>query len=316
MSAVSLFLIFSTSFGGFGPSATGFTFMKIGVGARPVALGQAFTAIADDIYAIFYNPAGLALEAKYDASLTLCEMLRGVFYASGGVVAPLWKRLSFGLGGGYLNATDVRRSGAGEEVGTFGLNDLVVGPVLAWQPAKWFALGASTKFVYSRIDSFSSWAVSFDGGVLYRPMRYITLGASLLHFGTPRRFLQVWEYQPLNLRGGVSLKFPFAKHYILVGSDFSAYPDYGPTAGLGVEGKLDLNARGANKRGAVYLRGGYRSGGHLGTWSGFSFGVGYETILNPGISLLVDAVYLFYGILGDAQRVSIGLRWTSLQDRW
>lgn len=311
----TLFLVLSAGFDWLGPSATGFTFMKIGVGARPIALGQAFTAVADDVYALFYNPAGLALEAKFNASLTFCEMLRGVFYASGGVVAPFWKRLSFGMGGGFLKASDTRRSESGEELGTFGLNDLVVGPALAWQPVKWFALGASTKFVYSRIDSFSSWAVSFDGGALYRPMRYFTLGVSLLHFGTPRRFLQDWEYQPLNLRAGVSLKLPFEKHYILVASDVSAYPDYGPTAGVGVEGKLDLTALGENRRGAVYLRGGYQSGGHFGTWSGFSFGVGYETFFVPRINLLVDAVYLFYGILGDAQRVSIGLRWTPVPNR-
>ncbi|MGQ9707961.1 MAG: hypothetical protein ACUVUR_03690, partial [bacterium] len=55
---------------GFGPSATGFTFMKLGVGARPVAMGQAFTGVADDANALFYNPAGLALNSQFDASVT------------------------------------------------------------------------------------------------------------------------------------------------------------------------------------------------------------------------------------------------------
>ncbi len=295
--------------GWLGPSATGFTFMKIGVGARPTALGQAFTAVADDVYSLFYNPAGPALERKFDAGLTLCEMLQGVSYVSGGVTVPLFKRLGFGLGAGYLNAFDTRRSELGEELGKFSLSDLVVGPGVAWQPIKAVALGAGAKFVYSRLDSFASGAVSFDAGALYRPLRYITLGASLLHIGTRRRFIQDWEYQPVNLRAGACFKLPFDKNYILVAGDVSAYPDYGPTVGLGVEGKLDMRALGSNQTGAVYLRGGYQSGGHLGTWSGFSFGVGYETVLAANLTILVDAVYLSYGILGDAQRVSIGLRW-------
>src|SRR5439155_18087839 len=36
------------------------TFLKIGVGARAVGLGESFVAVANDPSAIFWNPAGLA----------------------------------------------------------------------------------------------------------------------------------------------------------------------------------------------------------------------------------------------------------------
>ena len=36
------------------------SFWELGMGARPLALGEAFTGIADDGSALFYNPAGLA----------------------------------------------------------------------------------------------------------------------------------------------------------------------------------------------------------------------------------------------------------------
>lgn len=35
-------------------------FDDIGLGARPIGMSNAFTAVADDVYAIYYNPAGLA----------------------------------------------------------------------------------------------------------------------------------------------------------------------------------------------------------------------------------------------------------------
>lgn len=41
-------------------SASVFSFDETAVGARPAALGGAFTALADDMYAVYYNPAGLA----------------------------------------------------------------------------------------------------------------------------------------------------------------------------------------------------------------------------------------------------------------
>ena len=34
-------------------------FDDTGMGARPIGMSNAFTAVADDIYALYYNPAGL-----------------------------------------------------------------------------------------------------------------------------------------------------------------------------------------------------------------------------------------------------------------
>lgn len=314
--SIGVVLLISAGFAGWlGPSATGFTFMKLGVGARPVAMGQAFTAVADDANALFYNPAGLALNSRFDLSITACQMLRGVSYFSGGLTVPFLKRFGAGLAGGFLSATDTRRSELGEELGTFGLTDIIAGPGFAVQPFKGFGIGGAGKFVYSRIDSFPSWALSFDGGVLYQPIKYLTFGASLLHLGTPRRFIEDWEYPPVNLRGGVSFKLPILTNHLLLAGDVSVYPDYGPTAGLGAEAKIDLGTLGSKKGDLLYLRGGYQSGAHLGTWAGFSFGIGYETTISPGLILAIDAVYLSYGLLGDAERVSLGLKFAPFSSK-
>ena len=61
---------------------------------------------------------------------------------------------------------------------------------------------------------------------------------------------------------------------------------------------------------AIYARGGYQSGSHLGTWSGFSFGIGYEYRLTDNLFLSLDVVYLSYGLLGGSERASLGLRYS------
>lgn len=43
-------------------------YLKMGVGARALGMGSAFTAVADDSTAAFWNPAGLALLEKSEAS--------------------------------------------------------------------------------------------------------------------------------------------------------------------------------------------------------------------------------------------------------
>ena len=42
-----------------GPGTSAATFLNLGFGARPLALGESFVAVADDAAALHYNPAGL-----------------------------------------------------------------------------------------------------------------------------------------------------------------------------------------------------------------------------------------------------------------
>ncbi len=303
-----------TALGFLGSQPTGFTFMRIGVGARPVAMGGAYTALADDANALFWNPAGLALGPGFSADITMMKLVQSVSYASAGLVAPLGHGLAAGCAGGYLNTSDIRRDELGQEVGTFGLSDLAFGPGLAWQPLPGLGVGLGAKYVASRIDSFQAGAFSFDGGVIYRPVRYFTAGASLLHIGPPRRFIADWEYPPVNLRTGVAVNVPFAENHLIVTSDLSVYPDFTPVLSVGAELYIRLHgsaATGSASAGQGFsVRGGYQSGSHLGTWSGFSFGVGYEYELAANLFLGLDVVYLSYGLLGDSERASVGLRFS------
>jgi hypothetical protein len=297
-----------TALGFLGPSATGFTFMKIGIGARPVGMGGAYTAVADDANALFWNPAGLALNPTFSGSVTMMKLLQSVSYASTGLVAPIGRRVAVGLAGGFLSASDTRRDELGQEIGTFGLSDLAVGPGVAWQPLNGLGFGLGTRYVYSRIDSFHASAFSVDGGAIYQPWKYITVGASLLHMGPPRKFISDWEYPPVNLRAGVAGKIPLAGNRLILSSDLSLYPDYGPVVSAGVELYVPLSGSTAGQ--AIYARGGYQSGSHLGTWSGFSLGIGYEYSLAQNLFLGLDVVYLSYGLLGDSERASVGLRYS------
>ncbi len=42
-----------------GPGTTTASFLKIGIGARAAAMGEAFTAVASDGTSLYWNPAGL-----------------------------------------------------------------------------------------------------------------------------------------------------------------------------------------------------------------------------------------------------------------
>ena len=309
-----VWLTAATALGFLGTSPSGFTFMKIGVGARPVGMGGAYTAVADDANALFWNPAGLALDPGLCADVTMMKLLQSVSYASAGMVAPLGHGLAAGCAGGYLNTSDIRRDELGQEIGTFGLSDLAIGPGIAWQPLPGLGVGLGAKYVGSRIDSFQACAFSLDGGVIYRPVRYFTVGASLLHVGPPRKFIADWEYPPVNLRTGAAVNVPFAENHFILTSDLSVYPDFTPSLSVGAELYIRLHGNsgtgGASPGQGFAVRCGYQSGSQLGTWSGLSFGIGYEYELVENLSLGLDVVYLSYGLLGDSERASVGLRYS------
>ena len=52
-------------------------YLKMGVGARALGMGSAFTAVADDSTASFWNPAGLAKMKKPEASFMHANLING-----------------------------------------------------------------------------------------------------------------------------------------------------------------------------------------------------------------------------------------------
>lgn len=297
----------------FQPGTTGFQFLKLGVGARPVAMGSAYTAVADDANALFWNPAGLGMSESFQGTLTIMELLQSVTYAGAGITTPFGKFISAGIAGSYLTVSDTRRNPlTGKEEGSFPISDFSVGPGLAFNPVENIAVGGAIKFLGSRLDSFTSYAVSIDAGIIYSPIRYFYLGSSVLHLGTPRKFISHWEYQPTNLRIGAAGKIPIFEHSLIIASDVSVYSDNLPTVSVGAEGKVKLTSimkiKGRNQWLAV--RAGYQTGYNLGFGGGFSFGIGYEYELATALQLVIDAVYLSYGLLGQSERVSLSLSYS------
>ncbi len=60
------------------PTAAMAAYEDVGVGARVSGLGQAYTAVADDVYSVYYNPAGLATLDRSEFGTTYSKLLTGL----------------------------------------------------------------------------------------------------------------------------------------------------------------------------------------------------------------------------------------------
>ena len=59
---------------------TGVNFLELGVSARAMGMGEAFTAGVDDASSVYYNPAGLVYVYGREVMLTHIDMPAGINY--------------------------------------------------------------------------------------------------------------------------------------------------------------------------------------------------------------------------------------------
>src|ERR1700685_4163874 len=62
--------------------------LSIPVGARAIGMGEAFTAMADDVSSLYWNPAGLAILNQGQASFMYNPSIQNLTYNDAAVAVP------------------------------------------------------------------------------------------------------------------------------------------------------------------------------------------------------------------------------------
>lgn len=146
-------------------SEAGALFLIIPPGSRANAMGAAQTALADDIYALYFNPAGIAKLQKGGAGFFHHEWF-GFFPITfvGGVYAT--KAGSFGFA---FNNMNLPESFLGEDLNSY---ERAFQLTFANQVSSHFAIGGSIKLVKTKFDQISgvpdasASALGIDVGIL------------------------------------------------------------------------------------------------------------------------------------------------------
>lgn len=211
-----------------GAKRPGAVFLMIWPGSRPTALGGAFTAIADDASAAYYNPAGLGFQRNINLSMMhvnwLPGLYQGMYYEYLAVSAPFEKVGTFAFNGVYLTTGETEVYDSEQQlIGTYTTFDFSLGLAYGREINEKLAAGGGLKLIYSflvpewvlgRLPDLGitqggqgiSWAV--DAGVLYKPLDNLNLGLDLQNLGPPISFTSTSDPDPLPLmlRVGVSYK--------------------------------------------------------------------------------------------------------------
>jgi len=184
--------------------ATTAGFLKIGVGARAMGLGGAFTSVADDPSAVYWNPAGIARMDKSQLQFSHYSWYQDIKIENLFVTFP-GKRLSFGTGITYLDYGKFESyDEAGNLEGELSMYDLAASFSLSLNISDMFSAGATAKYIEQSFDIVKANTYAFDAGILC-DFDNVQGGLAAVNIGPRMKFVYEEEDLPASLRIGIAL---------------------------------------------------------------------------------------------------------------
>lgn len=274
-------------------------FLRLGVGARALAMGEAYAAGAVGAEAAVLNPAALGNLSRYQVSFTHDIHLLDTSFDYGAFALPLAE----GRAGGAALA--VRYLSYGEMQGydehgvptdTFTAGDLALGLAYGIPLFPGFCAGVGLNYLYSKLDDVTANGFSVDLGLLYQPLERLRVGFVAQNLGPSVTYETLESPLPAVLRlGAAGEVFNNPRHRITLAAD-GVYPFYSdPYGALGLQYTL---------YDTVSLRGGYRVEHDT---AGLSFGAGLHFYLWERVLLDVDYAYVDYGELQASHLFSLNI---------
>jgi hypothetical protein len=147
-----------------------FQFLKLGVGARGVGMGESFVAVANDASALFWNPAGLTQLSKDELFVAHTEYVVDIKEEYLGITYHLTDADVVGLSLTSLHMADMEITTETQPLGTgryFTFGDVGIGVSYSRKMTDQFSFGASVRYVQETLDMLRMRSVMVDLGTYY-----------------------------------------------------------------------------------------------------------------------------------------------------
>ena len=305
-------------------------FLKIGVGPRAIGMGSAFAATADDISAMYWNPAGMAILNKNEVTFNHVDWIAntGLDFAAASVKSEgigtigAFVTIMQTIDGMLVRTTEVPE-GTGE---LFDAGSMAIGLTFARSLTDNFSIGFNAKYIREYIWHESAVGFALDAGVLYKidVLNEFRLAGSISNFGTKMKMdgrdiqeikqvgeagqgnlidtkviLDEWDL-PLTFRVGVAADIIKSGSSRLTTAIDAVHPnDHTEYLNLGTEYSWNE---------IIFVRGGYNSLFEVDSEKGFTAGVGLNYKLVQNVNIVVDYAYQDFGRLEEVHYFSCGLK--------
>lgn len=300
-------------------------FLKIGIGGRAMAMGDAVVTFSDDASALFWNPGAVSRIPQNSINLSTINWLVGTKIAYVGIVLHSGWWGSFGLDLDLFSSGDIEETTLTQQDGTgrfFSTSDMQLGLTYARNMTDRFSVGLKIKLVQERLANVRSSAFAFDLGAVFITsfLNNMRIAATLSNFGSRMKFegrdLSVIYEVPNSpsgkeiparletLKWELPLLFRFGlSNYIIKNEDFSILTSVDVLDSRDHEARINMGMElGLYK--SLFIRGGYKFNYEEVT---YSLGAGFDLkkILNWNARL--DYSFVSFGRFDPISQYSLVL---------
>ncbi|MFQ5498823.1 MAG: PorV/PorQ family protein [Candidatus Zixiibacteriota bacterium] len=280
---------------------TGAQFLELGVSARAMGMAEAFTSVADDITAVYYNPAGLTSLYSREAVATYISLPAGINYGFAAAGFPLESIggvlgiAAYALSSGDIIETTSSRGTSDGSGRTFAWNDLALSFSYGRYLTDRFSIGFSVKYLNETAHDYSANGWSADVGTNYNTgYRDFKIAMVITNFGPDMKFIDDDFPLPINFRFGGSINVMEGVDNLVTFAAEGSHPsDNLEKYNGGMEWTY---------KDRFTLRGGHRFNYDV---DGFTFGGGLRLPFGEDQEMRFDYAFQDYGILTEVHRFTV-----------
>jgi hypothetical protein len=308
-------------------------FLKTEVGARGLAMGGCFGALANDATALYWNPAGIAQLEKMELSFTHTEWIAGISHGFAGFVFPVGENNTFGLSFAYQSMDEIEQTTIEQPKGTglyYEAQDIAVGLSYARRMISHILFGITAKMIHQSIWNETALGFAVDIGLLLDTgINGTKVAMVMTNFGTDmqldgRDLLRAYDQVPEsasnpNTQSKLSTEsWPLPTNLRIsvttdiLGSPQSFIPDENNRITLIVDATHPNDNPEHYNVGIEYglyeryfLRSGYRGNTDE---EGITLGAGTRITIADKTEITIDYAYADFGVFSSVQHFSLGIK--------
>lgn len=285
-------------------------FLKIGVGSRATAMGDAFISVANDVSALYWNPAGLVLSEENEIMFSHNSWVVDISHDFLGASYHLSSNDAVGISLTSLHMDDMQVTTEVNPFGTgqyFSFGDFSVAATYSRKMTEQFSFGATVRYFEETLDKLKMRGFLVDLGTFYwTGLGSTRFAVTISNFGNElapdgevilfggRKNSQWQSFSPPTMfRIGFALEpYETEDHRVTTSIQLNHPNDNSENVSTGVEYSWNE---------IFFLRGGYKINV---AEQDLSFGAGFKVDLDIA-SINIDYSFVKFERLGSAHRFSI-----------
>jgi len=296
--AITLLFIFANSYAFISKDGVGTTsaqFLKLGIGAKSAAMGNAVAGVYNGTDAIYWNSSALNYMTRKELSFSHTIWFEDISYEWLAFVLPTQEYGNFGVAIQYVSYGDIKKVDI-NNTPNGSLSPLDMAIYLSYANTyENFNLGGNLKYIYSKIENSAS-AFALDLSASYDITNELCIGAAITNIGQQMKFNDESEILPLLFKVGAAY---WILNSWLASLDLNFPNDNDFYFNLGTEYKVF-----ANEKTDIFIRAGYdgRNKDVPGfNWLNLGFGINY-------LDYVFDYAFVPYGDIGMTHRFSFSIK--------